>query len=294
MLVFIYFNKIIGPTVFLTNPQNLIDNLDGDYINQIKSLMESESTGFFTHNFSSDFKTANWTFDLNSQWARGRSELAMISLIVSEEEPDYTAYETILSKFVEKLKNIPELYKAFYINSDTIKLNKEEIQNKFTLLKEELNNLYKILIIRRIETEGQLVSLSKLKKTKVIELSNDMIQKLSKITNKNPHCFLVFRTRGEALKVDVIPVEKDEVFNLIIMFGEQMTVSVLQQISKILSKYEDNLKMVFSTGLCYELDKCIYEVYLNIDIDTLNSLIEDLYKINGIIEMEVKLIKSQN
>jgi len=294
MLALCYFDRILGPKVFLTNPQNFINSIKEDYINQIKSLMESESKGFFTHNFSSDFKTANWTFNLNSKWARGRSESVMISLIVSEEEPDYLAYESILSKFVEKLKNIPELYKAFYINSDTITLNKEEIQNKFTLLKEELNNLYKILIIKRIETEGQLVSFSKLKKSKVIELSSDLIQKLSKLTEKKNHCFLVFRTRGEALKLDVIPVEADEIFNLIIMFGEQMTVSVLQEISKILSKYEDKLQLVFTTGLCYELDKCIYEVYLNIDIDTLNSLIEDLYKINGIIEMEVKLIKSQN
>ncbi|MFX1441936.1 MAG: hypothetical protein ACFFHV_00855 [Promethearchaeota archaeon] len=293
MLVLSYFDRILGPKVFLTNPQNLIKSLEDDYINQIKSLMESESTGFFTHNFSSDFKTANWAFNLDSKWARGRSESAMISLIVSEEEPDYSAYELILSKFVEKLKNIPELYKAFYINSDSIKMNKKEIQNKFTLLKEELNNLYKILIIKKIETEGQLISLSKLKKTKNIELSNDVIQKLSKLTENKKHCFLVFRTRGEALKLDVIPVETDEIFNLIIMFGEQMTVSVLQEISKILSKYEDNLKLVFTTGICQEVDKCIYEVYLDIDIDMLNSLIEDLYKVNGIIEMDVKLIKSQ-
>ena len=148
MLVFSYFDRIIGPRVFLTNPQNLINSLDEEYVIQIKSLMESESTGFFTHNFSSEFKTANWTFNLNSKWARGRSELAMISLIVSEEEPDYSTYESILSKFVEKLNNIPELYKAFYINSDTIDMKKEEIQSKFSLLKEELNNLYKILIIK--------------------------------------------------------------------------------------------------------------------------------------------------
>ena len=294
MLVLTYFNRILGPRVFLTNPQNLINTLDEEYNKQIKSLMESESTGFFTHNFSSEFKTANWTFTLNSKWARGRSESAMISLIVSEEEPDYPTYESILSKFVEKLNSIPELYKAFYINSDTIDLKKEEVQNKFTLLKEELNNLYKILIITKIETEGQLVSFSKLKENRVIELSNNIITNLSKIINKKQNCFLVFRTRGEALKLDVIPVEINEVFNLVIMFGEHMTVSVLQEISKIISKFEDDLKLIFTTGICREIDKCLYEVYLDIDIDTLNSLIVDLYKINGVIRIEVKLIKSQN
>lgn len=293
MLVLTYFNRILGPRIFLTNPQNLINTLDEEYITQIKSLMESESTGFFTHNFSSEFKTANWTFNLNSRWARGRSESAMISLIVSEEEPDYPTYENILSKFVEKLNSIPELYKAFYLNSDTIDLKKEEVQNKFTLLKEELNNLYKILLIKKIETEGQLVSFSKLKENRYIGLSNDLIQKLSELTVKKQHCFMVFRVRGEALKLDVIPVKTDEIFNLIIMFGEHMTVSVLQEISKILSKYEDNFKLVFTTGICREIDKCLYEIFLDTDSTTLNHLIEEFYKISGVIEIEVELIKSQ-
>jgi hypothetical protein len=78
------------------------------------------------------------------------------------------------------------------------------------------------------------------------------------------------------------------------MFGEHMTVSVLQEISKVISKFEDDLKLIFTTGICREIDKCLYEVYLDINIDTLNSLIVDLYKIKGIIEIEVKLIKSQN
>ena len=293
MLVLSYFDRIVGPKIFLTNPQSLINSLDEEYINQIKSFMESDNTGFFTHYFSPEFKTANWTFNLNSKWARGRSEVIMISIIISEEEPDYNTYESILSKFVEKMNNTTELFKAFYINSNTIK-EKKEIQHQFTLLKEELNNLYKILIIKKIETEGQLVSFSNLKKNRVIELSNDIIKKLGKLTDKKQHCFLVFRARGKALKLDVIPVKADKIFNLIIMFGEQMTVSVLQQISKIFSKYEDDLKLIFTTGICQEIDKCIYEVYVDIDMDTLNLLIKDLYNIHGIIEMEVKLIKSQN
>jgi hypothetical protein len=293
MLILSYFDRIIGPKIFLTNPQSLMMNLDEEYITQIKSLMGSDNTGFFTHNFSPELKTANWTFNLNSKWARGRAELIMISIIISEEEPDYSAYEIILSKFIEKIKNIPDLYKAFYINSDAME-DKEEVQKKFTVLREELNNLYKIIIIKKIETEGQLVSFSKLNNNKNIELSNEVIKKLGKLTNEKQHCFLVFRTRGQSLKLDIIPVETDKIFNLIIMFGEQMTVTVLQRISKIFTKYEDDLKLVFTSGLCVEMDKCIYEVYIDVEMDTLNLLIKDLYNIQGIIEMEVKLIKIQN
>ena len=293
MLILSYFDRIIGPKIFLTTPQNLMTNLDEEYITQIKSLMGSDNTGFFTHNFSPELKTANWTFNLSSKWARGRAELLMISIIISEEEPDYSTYEIILSKFVEKIKNIPDLYKAFYINSDAME-DKEEVKKKFTVLREELNNLYKIIIIKKIETEGQLVSFSKLNRDKNIELSHEIIKKLGKLTNEKQHCFLVYRTRGRALKLDIIPVETDKIFNLIIMFGEQMTVTVLQRISKIFTKYEDDLKLVFTSGLCVEMDKCIYEVYIDVEMDTLNLLIKDLYNIQGIIEMEVKLISIQN
>ena len=293
MLILSYFDRIIGPKIFLTTPQNLMTNLDEEYITQIKSLMGSDNTGFFTHNFSPELKTANWTFNLSSKWARGRAELLMISIIISEEEPDYSTYEIILSKFVEKIKNIPDLYKAFYINSDAME-DKEEVKKKFTILREELNNLYKIIIIKKIETEGQLVSFSKLNRDKNIELSHEIIKKLGKLTNEKQHCFLVYRTRGRALKLDIIPVETDKIFNLIIMFGEQMTVTVLQRISKIFTKYEDDLKLVFTSGLCVEMDKCIYEVYIDVEMDTLNLLIKDLYNIQGIIEMEVKLITIQN
>ncbi|MFX0070966.1 MAG: hypothetical protein ACFFAO_07745 [Candidatus Hermodarchaeota archaeon] len=180
MLLLSYFDRIMGPLVFLTNPQNLANELEEGYVEQINSLLDTENNGFFTHNFSPELKTANCLFKIDSIWARGRSELAMISAIVSEEEPDYTTYEEVLSKFVEKIKNIPEIFKAFYINKGPTE-EEEEIQSKFSLLKEELNNLYKILAIKKIETEGQLVEFTKLKKDKVIELSDGAVNKLSKI-----------------------------------------------------------------------------------------------------------------
>jgi hypothetical protein len=280
----------MGPLVFLTNPQNLVNELEEGYVEQINSLLDTESDGFFTHNFSPELKTANCLFKLDSIWARGRSELAMISAIVSEEEPDYTTYEEILSKFVDKIKKIPEIYKAFYINKGPSE-EKEEIQSKFSLLKEELNNLYKILAIKKIETEGQLINFTKLKKDKVIELSSGVIKKLSEIIDKKNNCFLVFRTRGEAMKLDIIPVETNRIFNLVIIFGEQMTINVLQQISQIFSKFEKEVSLVFTSGICQEVDKCLYEIYINTEMEKLNKILDEIYKISGIIEIDVKLIE---
>ncbi|TFG06855.1 MAG: hypothetical protein EU539_06530 [Promethearchaeota archaeon] len=293
MLLLSYFDRIVGPLVFLTNPHNLRKNLDADHVEQIASFLNSEQDGFFTHTFSPELKTANWVFDLDSKWARGRSELALISAIVSEEEPDYAMYEQVLAKFVDKIKKIPDVYKAFYINKGPVE-EKDKIQEKFSIIKEELNNLYKILVIKNVETEGQLINFERLKKEKIIGLSEGVIKKLNKLINNKQNCFMVFRTRGEAMKLDIIPVEADKIFNLVIMFGEQMTVSILQQISRVFSKFEDEISLIFTSGICQEVDKCLYEVFINTEMEKLNAILDEIYRISGIIEIDVKLIESKN
>jgi hypothetical protein len=290
MLLLSYFDRILGPTIFLTNPQNLINELREDNKDQIKSLIDSENDGFFTHTFSPELKTANWIFKLDSKWARGRFELAMISIIISEEEPDFTNYEKMLAKFVDKVHNIADVFKAFYINNSTPQ-EKDEIQKKYTLLKDELNNLYKILLIKKIETEGQLLSFSKLKNNKYIELSSVLINQLSDLTQKKQNCFIVFRTRGESIKMDLIPVETDKIFNLVVIFGEQLNLNVLQQISKVFIKYEDEISLIFTSGICQEADKCLYEVYITTEMQKLNILLEEIYRIPGIIEIDVRLLE---
>ena len=42
--------------------------------------------------------------------------------------------------------------------------------------------------------------------------------------------------------------------------------------------------------LCQEVDRCVYEVYLDTDMETLNEIINDFYKIESILSIEVKLI----
>lgn len=293
MLIFTFFDRIQGPIVFLTSPRNLIDKLKKEHINQVISLLDTfETDAFFTHYFSSELKTANYVFSLGSKWARGRIETCMISVIISEKEPDFSKYEITLSKFVDKLKKEPEIYKAFYIDFGSADvIEKEDILENFNILKEDLDNLFKILTVKRIETEGQLLSLSKLKNDGVIKLSKSSITKISQLTEEKKNCFLVFRRRGEAMKLDIIPVESKKIFNLEIIFGEQMNVTVLQQISQIFNKYDESMSLIFSSGICQEVDKCIYEVYIDTEMGILNQIIKDLYEISNIIEMEVKLIE---
>ncbi|MGV9173483.1 MAG: hypothetical protein ACOC44_08965 [Promethearchaeia archaeon] len=292
MLLLTFFNRILGPEVFLTKPESLVDDLDTKYINQIKSLLDSSKENtFFTHYFSSELNTANYTFSIESDWARGRSELAMITAIMSEEEPDYAAYQKTLSNFVNKIKNIPKIYKAFYINRGKAE-QRQEIKEKYEILKEELEKIYKILSIKRIETEGHLISLERLKNQKRIELSNNLISQLGELSkNTDENCFLVFRSRGNVMKLDILPVEADQVIRLAIIFSQKKTVNMLQEISKVFTKHEEDLTMVFTSGMCQEVDKCMYEVYIDTPSEILKRIIDDLYQIDGILQVESKKIK---
>jgi len=289
MLLLSYFDRIIGPKIILTYPENLRDELDNEAIKQIRGLLDSADDGFFTHHFSVDLKTANWIFNLDSSWARGRMELGMLSILLSEEEPDYSFYEKKLSKFVGNIRQIPDIFKAFYIKMGP-KEEKENIKKNFEILKEELHNLYKILSLKKIETEGQLISFSKLKESREIRLSSEIIERIGSITTEKQNCFIVFRTQGDAIKLDVIPVKTERIIRLAIIFAEQIQLPILHKISQIITNFGDKLSLIFTSGLCQEAEKCIYEVYIDTDLDTLNHIIEEIYKITNILEIEVKLI----
>ncbi len=269
-----------------------MNELSEEAKSQIKTLLDASDVGnFFTHYFSPELKTGSMIFNVDSKWARGRTELVMVTVLISEEDPDYSTYEKRLMKFVEKVSKIPDIYKAFYINSPPV-AEKEEIERKFLNLKEELENVYKILSVKKIETEGHLLTFSKLRENPKIELSQDFVKKLSILTDKKKNVFMVFRTRSEEIKLDIIPVKAESVFNLVIIFGEQMTINVLQQISQVFAKFEDKVTLVFTSGICQEADKCVYEVYIDTSQELLNQILESIYKIPGIIAIDVKLLNA--
>ena len=290
MILLLYFNRTIGPKILMSSPSDLLDNLEKEDKDQIKSLLDSVNEGFFSHYFIPELKTANWIFKLDSQWARGRSEIAMITIIVPEEEPDYSYYEEVLSKSIKKIRDIPDIYKAFYIDEE-LKVNQNEIEKNYGLLKQEIHNLYKIVSVKIIETEGSLISFKNLKKNKEIKLSDSILNKIMEISKNQENCFIVFRTRGDSTKIDMIPVNTEKIIRLAIIFGEQMTVKVVQKISYIFSSHKDAVSLVYTSGICQEIDRCIYEVYVIPDMQKINSIIEEIYKIEGVLSIEIKLIE---
>ncbi|MFX1273950.1 MAG: hypothetical protein ACFFBP_16175 [Promethearchaeota archaeon] len=294
MLILSYFDRRIGPRIFLTVPNDLLneENENLNILNEIKTLLDRDDRGFFIHTFPQDVITANYTFSLNSKWARGHKESLMITAICSEEDPDYTSYEKIFIRFIEKLNKIPEIYKALYIETNVNEEVREEIQKYHEILSDEFDNTYKILSIKPIETIGQLFTFKELKQLKQIKLSNDILNQLKSIAKRN--FFFAYRTRGKVIKLDIIPVDAKEIFNLKVIFKDKMTISIIQEISELFSKYSKDLSLVFTTGICQEGNKCIYEVYIDTSKLVLEAIISKLAKIKEVIEVGVQLINSKS
>jgi len=289
MLLLIYFDKIIGPKAVTSKPNNLIDNLKKETLNQIVSLLDTGDDGFFTHDFSPELRTANWIFRIPSGWARGSIELIMLTVII-QKEVEIREYQLEMEKFIEQVKNVDEIYKAFYINNPP-SVHKSEIQKKFKLLNTKLDKLYKILSLKSIETEGTLIRLKEFQKKKIVYVPEMMILNLGKYTKNKKNLFIVHRVRGDSLKIDVIPVATKEIHKLEIIFGVQMTPVIMNQISEIFTKYE--ISLIFTSGICQEEDKCIYEVYVEfLNIDDLLLLKNEIYKIEGIINIRTEKLSA--
>jgi len=289
MLILVYFDKIIGPKAIASKPEDLIKNLKKETLNQIVSLLDTGDDGFFTHDFSSELRTANWIFRIPSGWARGSIELIMISVII-QKEIEIKEYQLEMKKFIDQITKIDDLYKAFYIHNPS-SMHKSDIQKRFKTLNSKLDKLYKILSLKSVETEGRLIKFKDFQKLKTVSIPEIMIHNLQKLTKNKNNLFIVHRIRGDSLKLDIIPVTSKEITKLEIIFGTELTPAIMEDIVSIFSKY--NISLIFTAGICTEADKCIYEVYIELlNKDNLEPLKNEIYEIAGVIDIQTEKLSA--
>lgn len=137
-LILSHFDGEFGPKVFLKAP----DALDKDNLKlkQIPLLMDLNHKGFFLH-FFDGFKSLNYHFEIDSQYARGNIEMLLISILISEEVTDINIdlARELLESFVEEFVQISDAYKAFYLKSRKY----EGEQEKFKEVKDLFFSFYK-------------------------------------------------------------------------------------------------------------------------------------------------------
>lgn len=138
-----YFHRKIGPLVFYSYPEGMLDE---DLSVRIANIMDQTfSEGFFTHSFET-LISMNYYFEIHSEWARGNKEMLMVSIIfdqVTTTEIEQNVNEMCVD-FSEKLQSNEEIFTAFYIND----LNNFDEEEKKTIIKHDslikswVNNLY--------------------------------------------------------------------------------------------------------------------------------------------------------
>ena len=141
-----YFHRKIGPLVFYSYPK---DMLDKDLSVKIANIMDQQfSEGFFTHSFE-NLKSMNYYFEIHSDWARGNTEMLMVSTILDQQiPPEIEEKISILcTEFSEQLQSNEEIYTGFYINEkDYHEEDIEIILKNNSLIQAWVNNLYWAII----------------------------------------------------------------------------------------------------------------------------------------------------
>lgn len=277
---------MIGPDVAVTEPLDLPKVYSDDDIKKIIKAMDSASEGFFTLTID-PFVTANYLFTIKSIWGRGSFELVMITGIVQEREPDFEMYERNFRAFERALKQDPEIYKAFYFRNEGAPANeKSKIMQKYESLKQQLLDVAQTFQLL-FHTHASLHSWGTLLQSRFVELPAVVTQDVHDFNvDRNKNCFVVYRKKSDAIKIDLIPVEGDTVLKVSVFFKGTLTPDIINDLLATFTELK--LKAVFTSGLCVEGNNCVYEVYVDPhNQQDYGNLVAKIMTIEGIKDVRI-------
>lgn len=138
-----YFHRKIGPIVFYSYPNDILDDQLSARIANIMDQTVSE--GFFTHSFENK-NSMNFYFEIYSDWARGNQEMLMVSIIFNRQTNSEIEQNVLLlcTEFIERLQSNDEIFTAFYNNdiNNFDDFDKELISKNYSLIKTWVKELY--------------------------------------------------------------------------------------------------------------------------------------------------------
>jgi hypothetical protein len=110
-----FFNTIRGPQILCFFP----DSLEEEKAQQIANLLnisELIKQKFFVYETSPQFKTVNYYFEVPSEWARGKKEMLLLSIILIDEAIEQIhVFEELLKKIASSIAEVENAYKGFYM-----------------------------------------------------------------------------------------------------------------------------------------------------------------------------------
>lgn len=144
-LVLTYFNRIKGPSIFLSFPDA---QLEEDIIHRLMKFFDLDinETFFEIVLINRKKRILNLYFEVHSEWARGNREMAMLSLIMKIEYDSRLTWSFLVDA-THKIISTPKIYKAFY-KFDDFREDDIEIDICYETIKNELLNCLSSLIDR--------------------------------------------------------------------------------------------------------------------------------------------------
>ena len=186
MIVIIsYFHTKIGPLIFYSYPKK---QLDKEISSRIYDIMDQPTKEEFLIQTFGNLKLLNYYFQIRSDWARGSSEMLMLSLLTSQQiSPEIEeTISNLCKKFSEKMQTKEDVFTGFHIKElDNYGDNdKERIRTSDYLIKSWVQELYlEVLeVIRKISEEEKITLL--LDDRYIFESLEKMSHEVRKISNE--------------------------------------------------------------------------------------------------------------
>ncbi|MBN1800103.1 MAG: 50S ribosome-binding GTPase [Candidatus Lokiarchaeota archaeon] len=166
ILILSHFDARVGPVPFLFAPKTI----DEKILDQIPDLMNLfDENGFFVH-IVGGFKSANLVFEIPNPHSRGKVEMLLISVLITEGDLNIELAKELLQRFSVELNNIDDAYQAFYpqaTKNGTLETKHEEINSLFKAFYDSFPE--ESFIKRRKDAKIFVFGLSKAGKTTIIK-----------------------------------------------------------------------------------------------------------------------------
>jgi len=152
-IILSFFARKKGPTIFHSYPEKSLS--ESVRMSIIQNMDQAYKKEYFVQQSSSIPSSLNYYFEIHSDWARGKKEMLLISIIINK--PITPILEEILHPicidFATQLKNDENSFKAIYINDmDRVpEQEQSEIKIYSDGLKERIKQFY-ILIIQTLQS----------------------------------------------------------------------------------------------------------------------------------------------
>jgi hypothetical protein len=185
IVILSYFHPKIGPLLFYSYPKK---QLDGDLLSRIYDIMDQPNKEEFLTQSFEDLKLLNYYFQIRSEWARGSSEMLMLSLLTSQQiSPEIEEnLSNLFRQFSEKMQSKDDVFTGFHIKdlNNFDETDKERIRKNDFLVKSWVQELYwEVLeVIRKISEEEKITLL--LDDRYIFESLEKMSREVKNISNE--------------------------------------------------------------------------------------------------------------